>query len=62
LWRDRYSRILVADALGDFLAHWLNFDAFDSDRFIPKGYQRLKKIFRKTEKKHHGFARILSKQ
>jgi shikimate kinase len=53
---------LVADALGDFLAHWLNFDAFDSDRFISKSDQRLKKIFRKTEKKHHGFARILSKQ
>lgn len=42
-WRDRYARLLVADALGNFLAHWLNFDAFDSDRFISKSGQKLNK-------------------
>jgi hypothetical protein len=44
LWRDRYSRLLVANALGDRMEIGIEFDDSNSDRFIPKGYQRLKKF------------------
>jgi hypothetical protein len=37
VWSDRYSLLLVADALGDRLEGWVRFDDFDSDRAVSKG-------------------------